>query len=170
MHNREKENEARRRWRAAHPEEYSLKKKRDSKRAMERFRTDSDYHDRVLPAVKAWHRRNGTAVRLRRKLRAMACIGGARCVRCGMTDIRVLEINHVRPTWEGRRKDDPRGSHQSDVFLLGIISGKVDRSALNILCRPCNAADYLERKYPDLKGEFVGMWKVADILGGTGVD
>lgn len=67
------------------------------------------------------------------------CSGG-----CGCNDLRILEINHI-----GGRSYDERSSlnpNRGDAFYKAIISGEYTKP-LSILCRVCNAAEYVKRKY-----------------------
>lgn len=75
-------------------------------------------------------------------------LGGAVCVSCGCDDIRFLEINHVNGG--GCKEHRARRQGLTDPLLKG------DRSTdgLNVLCRVCNAIDFLERKHPGASKRF----------------
>ncbi len=89
------------------------------------------------------------------KAAAMERIGGAFCVRCGCADIRALEINHkYGGGTKERRTTNKYGIHMWNA----ILSGKRSTDDLNVLCRVCNNLDYMERKFPELKGLWKVMW------------
>ncbi len=65
------------------------------------------------------------------------------CAACGCNQIEFLEINHVNGG--GRKETNKlRGPFQDYILKTGR---KTDD--LNILCRVCNALDYLKRKFPN---------------------
>lgn len=70
--------------------------------------------------------------------------GNPKCVRCGCTDKRFLEINHKNGggTKELRKK--------SNQFYWDIQTGKRNVDDLEILCKVCNAWHALELKYGKL--------------------
>jgi len=88
----------------------------------------------------------------RRKTRALEMLGGAWCQKCGCTYLKYLEINHIN------------GGGTTEIKAMGgslvdtILSGKRNPAGLNVLCRVCNAADYLKRKCPD-GGMFIITWE-----------
>lgn len=65
------------------------------------------------------------------------------CVNCGCDDNRLLEVNHIHG---GGGKELRRGKH-TNVFMWDIYMGRRKTDDLNLLCRVCNALDYLKRKY-----------------------
>jgi len=75
------------------------------------------------------------------KGRVFEYLGGAKCVVCGCEDRRALEINHKNG---GGRKDTV--GVQRWTYLRNIIKNK-RREELDIRCRVCNSAHYLEQKY-----------------------
>lgn len=74
-----------------------------------------------------------------------------KCVRCGCTDIRFLEINHKNGG--GNKESIGNGSRSNRKGLMGtdwyhaIITGKRKTDDLELLCRPCNHIHFLEQKY-----------------------
>jgi len=106
------------------------------------------YRARHSARVKAGHR----AVYWRRKIRAFEMLGGAFCSNCGCDQVDFLEINHLNgggsKEWNDRKRS---------LFDL-ILSGKRPTHDLNVLCRVCNAIDFLKRKNPDAKGCFEIKW------------
>lgn len=77
--------------------------------------------------------------------------GEIRCAECGCDDERLLEINH---------KDGGGGKEiretTSQKFYRDIARLVRPCDDLNLLCRVCNAAHYLESKYGDLP--FLILW------------
>lgn len=69
---------------------------------------------------------------------AIKALGG-KCVNCGCTDIRLLEINHIEG---GGRKEYRKNS---PAFIYRQIRDKeADMSRYNVLCRLCNQLHYIE--------------------------
>lgn len=106
-----------------------------------------------LQRLKQWSksRRNrkakGSKDRSLLKKRLFFAISGtinAKCVRCGCDDWRLLEVNHKNG---GGRKE--LGIH-SHAFQWAVVMGRRKTDDLEILCRPCNAIHYLERKFGPL--------------------
>lgn len=108
------------------------------------------------PEVRARHTKNTRAYRARhpgrvkesrrkvyltRKVRAIKMVGELRCNRCGCDDFEFLEFNHIGG---GGSKEYRENGRLSAMELLLI--GKRKPEGLEILCRVCNALDYLERK------------------------
>jgi len=81
------------------------------------------------------------------RIRALEMIARGKpvCGNCGCDDVRLLEINHINGGGFQEWKKCP-GSRFIDKINRG--DRKIDD--LNILCRVCNAQDYLERKYGKL--------------------
>jgi hypothetical protein len=90
--------------------------------------------------------------RIRLKLAVLTRLGGPRCVRCGCTDIRLLDVNHIGGV--NANEDRRHGTR----FYEAILSGVVSSAGLNVLCRPCNILDYVERKWPELAGTYALSW------------
>ncbi len=126
------------------------------------------YNDPVHLAATAstlrWRKANPVAYRIgairarvKKKKKALALIGPPVCATCGVDDPRVLEINHVdgggHKEWMERILNGKPGS-----MVDAMLKGFRDAKGLNILCRPCNSADHLERQYPDLKGRCTVKW------------
>jgi len=96
---------------------------------------------------KLWWVRNGkqycVARNKKKHFLAMQIVSNQKvpeCCRCGCKDSRALEINHKNL---GGRKENLRGRLLYDA----IISGKRKTDDLEITCRVCNAAHYLEKKF-----------------------
>lgn len=90
-----------------------------------------------------YHSKYSKAWRIEKRLEALRKISGGKikCVRCGIKDIRVLDINHKNG---GGRKELKKNklSHLSVRIALG--NRKI--SDLEILCRNCNYLHWLELK------------------------
>jgi len=67
-----------------------------------------------------------------KKLKVIELLGG-RCRNCGLTDARVLQVNHIN----GDGKKD-RASYSSHAFYTRILSNKRDTKDLELLCANCN--------------------------------
>ena len=70
------------------------------------------------------------------------------CNRCGCDDFRCLEINHINGGGckEFREREILGGSK----FYRLILTGQRKIEDLNILCRPCNNLEHLERRFGQL--------------------
>lgn len=92
-------------------------------------------------------------LRLRRRVfYRIAGTSKPRCNRCGVPDIRVLEINHK--DGGGGRELAPRG-RGSTRFYWDIALGRRGVDDLELLCRPCNAIHALELKFGPLGARVV---------------
>jgi hypothetical protein len=76
------------------------------------------------------------------KLRVYDYLGGAICVRCGCTDSRILEINHI---YGGGAKEIKRLGSGSQI-QRSILKDK-RKDEFEVLCRVCNAAHYCELRF-----------------------
>lgn len=79
---------------------------------------------------------------VRRKIRSEVLdrLGGQRCSRCGCSDLRVLEINHVR----GGGGRELRANGRNQLKMLRQIRRGERVGEFEVLCRVCNAAHYCE--------------------------
>jgi hypothetical protein len=64
--------------------------------------------------------------------------GKVECINCGCKDVRILEINHL-----GKNNEKKSGMQ----FYKSIISGKRPIKDLDLRCRVCNHAYFVEKKY-----------------------
>lgn len=88
-----------------------------------------------------------------RRKRAFNLIGGAVCVECGCDEIKFLEINHI----EGGGTKEHRSRKQG--LTDPLLKGTRKPTGLNVLCRICNALDYLKRKHPESLAPFEIRWQ-----------
>ena len=79
-----------------------------------------------------------------RKRKAFDLVGGAKCVRCGCDELDFLEFNHIG----GNGCAEWRESNGT-AMMDRILTFKRATDDLEVLCRICNALDYLERKNPE---------------------
>lgn len=89
-----------------------------------------------------------------RKLRALKMVGEPKCVRCGCDEIDFLEYNHINGGGCREWKQDKYTSMTDK-----LVTGKRKPDGLEILCRVCNALDYLERKNKGSAGRYKIIWK-----------
>lgn len=61
------------------------------------------------------------------------------CQKCGCDDLRILEINH--------KLANPRKEDRITGFLKRIINGERETDDLEILCKVCNIAHYVDIKF-----------------------
>ena len=154
------------RWRSRHPERQkaSAKKYREShkEKLAKQYKAwivnhpekkkeyDKRYYSKHKGAFKMYadvHRiriRGNKQIRVLRDKRTIwKMLGGAKCVRCGCIDERILEINHK----EGHGNAERRSLGGTGYFFAAIIRGKRKIDDLEVLCKVCNIVHYLEYKY-----------------------
>jgi hypothetical protein len=82
----------------------------------------------------------------------MEMLGGCQCCNCGCDELSFLEINHI--DGGGCVEFRERGNRVID----DLVSGKRKTDGLNVLCRVCNALDYLASKNPEAAAAFTVGW------------
>lgn len=72
----------------------------------------------------------------RRELRSKVFdLLGTKCARCGFSDLRALQIDHIN----GKSRTDPIGNSRQIVFLRRILNlGEEAKLRFQILCANCN--------------------------------
>src|SRR3990167_11066355 len=129
------------------PEQLKLHRERST----EATRRYSKRHpERVKPARREQY--------LSRKIRAMETVGGAICNRCGCDELDYLEFNHKNG---GGAKEFRENSKIKGYLGMTdqLLTGKRIGNDIEILCRVCNALEFLERKSDKSKGRFTIIWK-----------
>ena len=91
---------------------------------------------------------------LNRKLKAFNVIGEAKCNRCGCDELAFLEFNHINGNGCKEWRDN-KGRPMMDM----ILTNKRKTDDLEIVCRICNAWDYLGRKNPEQSKRFNILWE-----------
>ncbi len=76
----------------------------------------------------------------RLRVKAIEKLGGPVCVNCSCTIKEILEINHIK----GNGRQELKKYQNYHSFFRAIINEKVNKRDYNILCRVCNAKDYVE--------------------------
>jgi len=121
--------------------EDGLKKHREtSLKATKKYREKN--RDKVREYSRARHKK--------RKVAALEIIGKGRvvCSSCGCNDVNILEINHINGGGCKEHREEGRSLKDS------ILNGSREVYDLNVLCRVCNAVDFIERKFPYMKHNF----------------
>jgi hypothetical protein len=81
---------------------------------------------------------------LRMKALEIVGRGNIACSNCGCKDLRILEINHLN----GRKRDEMKfGKIPTAAFYRNIVKGRRKINDLNILCKICNWAYFVKKKY-----------------------
>lgn len=89
-----------------------------------------------------------------RKVKAFSLLGEVRCRRCGCDELHFLEFNHKKG--DGCKEwRETGGKAMMDL----ILTRKRRIDDLEILCRVCNALDFLERKNKIAAKRFNVHWK-----------
>lgn len=65
------------------------------------------------------------------------------CEKCGCTDTRLLQINHLVRTWKGSRPH----TEWSVPLYRKILKMKTPHKHYNVLCGPCNTRYFWEQKF-----------------------
>lgn len=132
------------------------------------MQTAKEKRDRATQHTRSYRSRHPDRVKLsrsnvyqKRKLRMLNILGGAFCAKCGCDEIGFLEINHI----EGGGSKEIRANKAS--LTDKILSGERSTVGLNVLCRVCNAIDFLIRKNPKATGKFITEWRKAELINGT---
>lgn len=124
---------------------YRRKQMRDT---MRRYR--ARHPERVKEARKRLY--------INRKVRAMKLVSDARCEKCGCDELDYLEYNHKG----GGGAKEFREYYKQNGNYLGmtdlLLSGKRKPDGLEILCRVCNAVEFLERKNNNHAGRYNIQW------------
>lgn len=90
-----------------------------------------------------------------RKLKAMQRVSeNAVCERCGCDELDFLEFNHRNG---GGCKE--HRENKNTPIMDRILTNKRDTDDLEIVCRVCNALDYLERKNNTQAKRYDIQWK-----------
>jgi len=105
-----------------------------------------------LPEIKAHIKERRLKYHREMKLKVFEMLGGAKCVNCGCEDFDILEINHI----DGYGKKEVRRLGRS--LYEEIYLGRRKTDDLNVLCRVCNALDYLMRKKPESAKRLKIIW------------
>ena len=83
----------------------------------------------------------------------MEMVGGAACAECGCDELGFLEFNHI----DGGGCEDHR--RHGNTMMDRLLSGQRSPTGINVLCRVCNAIDFLARKNPGAAGHFLTRWE-----------
>ena len=91
---------------------------------------------------------------LSRKTKALNLLGGPVCVECGCDELVFLEINHIN----GGGSAEWRARNMENSLHESLLTGRRTTEGLNVLCRVCNALDFLARKNPIAANRFKISW------------
>jgi len=136
-------------WKRQNPKRaYNWPKKREYQREYNKVWRKKN-RDRLLAQTREWRKKNRDRLsawslkwRLGIKKRALQLLGG-KCVNCGVTDLRLLNIHH-----KNGRKNDYKGIN----LYRRILKGLEDLNELEVRCWNCNVlAEYEKGKYHHLE-------------------
>ena len=135
-------------------EAYRQKHKDDiNRKRRDKYANDTAFRTHMSLQGKLHFQMHKEEIRLRRRRRIFQVLGGARCANCGCDDERLLEVNHIAG---GGNQEYKRRHH--NMVMNDLLLGRRPSSDFNILCRLCNALDYLIRKYGPVS--FSVHWEV----------
>jgi len=89
-----------------------------------------------------------------RKLKAILKVGEAKCNNCGCDELDFLEFNHKN----GDGCKDWRKNHGT-AMMDRILTKKRNVDDLEIVCRVCNALDFLKRKNGKQSDKYKIIWQ-----------
>ena len=122
--------------------------------------TIEQHKARLAGYVQKWRVANPDKQRLarkraymNRKIKAFSKLGEVKCGRCGCTEVDFLEFNHINGN--GCKEWRVNGGRAMMDMILTKNRG-ID--GLEILCRVCNALDFLERKNKESAERFEIKW------------
>jgi hypothetical protein len=125
-----------------------------------RIETEAEYKARQAMYVQRWRTNNPEKQKLarqraynNRKIKAMEVVGGAICRNCGCDELHALEFNHINGG--GAMEHRLNGNRP---IMDRLLTDKRNFEDLEVLCRVCNALDFIERKIPEVKGKFSVVW------------
>lgn len=125
-----------------------------------RIETEEQRKARMAMYVQRWRDNNPEKQKLarqraynNRKIKAMDMVGGAVCRRCGCDELHALEFNHINGGGASEHRENG-----SRPIMDRILTDNRVYDDLEILCRVCNALDFIERKLPEIKGRFRVVW------------
>lgn len=117
-----------------------------------RYREDIEFRRRQSECSKKWLKKNPDkrrqfhlGYRRQSRIQALKTVGHGiiECTGCGCIDTRIIEINHMN----GGGAQEAKKRRDQLRFYLDIISGKRQIEDLNLLCKVCNIAHYVQLKY-----------------------
>lgn len=121
------------------------------------------HRKRGTEATRRWRERHPEKVKQVRKkqydsrkhraFKMVSTTGSIECRACGCDEISFLEINHVKGGGCKEHRESGRVA-----TMERILKGDRKTDDLEILCRVCNALDFLERKSPEAK-RFKIIWE-----------
>ena len=79
------------------------------------------------------------------KIKAMNVLGGLKCIICGCTNLKLVEVNlkgggHGKLVRDGKMKI-------GKLLYWDIVKGRVDANLFDVRCKVCNIAHYVKLKY-----------------------
>jgi hypothetical protein len=92
-------------------------------------------------------RENGARSQRSQRIRVLEFLG-SKCVRCGFTDPRALQIDCVNGDHAMIRRQEVAniGYYSSYAFQKNILEGRIDRDTVQLLCANCNQIKKVENK------------------------
>lgn len=93
-----------------------------------------------------------------RKLRALKMVGDPICANCGCDELDYLEFNHLNGGGAKEFRD-----RIAEMKFMGmadqLLTGKRVAKDLTVLCRVCNALEWLSRKNGGQSKRYKILWK-----------
>ena len=96
------------------------------------------------PFAQARRRHSRNENKKKQRMRALRALGGL-CVRCGFSDPRALEIDHVNGDGDVDGPCHGNGGRRTWLYCK-IANGMVDRSRFQVLCSNCHSIKTREER------------------------
>lgn len=131
------------------------KKRRNTKEGLEKERKRAtEYTRKYRKNNPDKVKKNRKSAYNNRKRKAMEMVDGAYCNKCGCNELDFLEFNHING---GGCKE---WRENKGVAMMDRVLNGRDVGDLEILCRICNALEYLERKNYEQSKKFKIIWEL----------
>lgn len=125
-------------WRARNAEKLRRYKREYYKKNQEQVLEYITEYNKKHPPVKRTKLQNKIQSRknnIRRRNRLFDILGGPRCAKCGFSDLRALQFDHING---GGVKDAKRIGYGSKLVFYYIHHIEEAKSTLQVLCANCN--------------------------------
>lgn len=123
---------ARIKWEKKYPEKYAASRKRTSETSKQRYRDDPQFREK---------RRLESITKRRKKRFKLLEIFNSCCVKCGFSDWRALQIDHLLSNGSQERRE-----LTLDGISKKILSMEDPKSEYQLLCANCNRIKQHENK------------------------
>ena len=93
-----------------------------------------------------------------RKIKALKMVGEVKCGNCGCDELDYLEFNHINGGGAKEFRENIKTRKFMGMADL-LLTGKRLPEGLEVLCRVCNAIDFLSRKNNEQSKRYKIKWE-----------